>query len=260
MNEFYELNRDETHRVSAWRTADNQYFAHFHSTIELVYVESGVLCVMQDGRVSMVPKGYLIVNSSYVVHSYSTPESSSIIVATIPLSAAPSLRSLLGQRSFTQGIVDVRGIAECRRIMRMMSDPAHAENERFVNSLGEALLSLLIEKIGLRENVADAENDLIKRVLSYLQNHAAEPITVATVAAHFGYSAGRFSHIFNQRVGCSFPRYLSSLRCRMAQRLLENGGMPLIDVANACGFASLRTFHRVYKAQVGHTPAGGAKR
>ena len=254
MQQVYELERDETPRVSAWHKNNNYFHAHFHSTIELVYVENGVLSAMQDGVTTLVPAGHLIVNSSYVVHSYATPESSRIIVCTIPLSTVPKLRSLLKQQHFAQGIVDVHGMKECRRILRMMADPVNKENSNFVNSLGEALLALLIDKIGLVEYTSTAEDDLIKRILVYLQEHAAQPLTVAQAAAHFGYSSGRFSHIFNERVGCSFTQYLNSLRTGMAQQLLAQGELPLVDVATACGFSSLRTFHRVYKHFTGETP------
>lgn len=261
MQRFYELSRDETPRAQAWYIDNNQYLAHFHSTIELVYVEEGELCAMQDGISTLVPAGGLIVNSSYLLHSYSTPERSRIIVATIPLSTVPALRTLLTQNSFAKGIVDARRLKECRRILRMMADNANRENVYFVNSLGEALLAFLIDKVGLKENTSDAEGGLMKRILIYLQEHAAEPLTVGEAAAHFGYSAGRFSHIFNARVGCSFTRYLNSLRCGMARRMLAEGDIPLIDVATACGFSSLRTFHRVYKDFTGQTPrAAGSGR
>jgi len=150
--------------------------------------------------------------------------------------------------------VDVREWKECRRILRMMADPANKHNECFVNSLGEALLALLIDKIGLKENASNAESDLMKRILIYLQEHATEPITVSQTAAAFGYSAGRFSHIFNERIGCPFIRYINSLRCQKAQQMLAQGNPALIDVATACGFSSLRTFHRVYKDFMGETP------
>ena len=126
--------------------------------------------------------------------------------------------------------------------------------------LAEALLAFLIEKIGLEENTADDEADLTKRILIHLQEHAAEPINVSQVAAHFGYSAGRFSHIFNERIGCSFTRYVNNLRCYNARRMLAEEDLPLIDVATACGFSSMRTFHRVYKAFTGETPRAGAAR
>lgn len=257
MQQLYELSRDETPRATAWHIANNHFHAHFHSTVELVYVESGVLAALQDGVTTLVPAGHLIVNSSYVVHGYETPESSRIIVCTVPLSAVPALRGQLSRSRFAQNIVDVSGLKECRRILGMMADHANGDNAIFMNALSEALLALLIEKIGLIENTADNESDLIKRILIYLQEHSAEPITVSQAAALFGYSVGRFSHIFNERIGCSFTRYVNNLRCYKARRMLAENDLPLIDVAAACGFSSMRTFHRVYKEVTGQTPRAG---
>jgi len=260
MQRYYELSRDENPRVVAWYANNNQFIAHFHSTIELMLVESGEICAMQDGVSSLVPAGHLIVNSSYMLHSYHTPQTSRVLICTIPLSTAPTLRSVLTQHRFAQSIVDMRGAKECRRILRMMADPAHRDNPCFVNCLGEALLAFLIDRIGLTENASDSESDLMKRILIYLQEHATEPITVSLAASHFGYSTGRFSHIFNERIGCPFTRYINSLRCSKAQQLLSQEKLPLTDVAAACGFSSMRTFHRVYKSFTGETPRTGAVR
>ena len=257
MQQIYELSRDETPRVNAWYKDNNYFHAHFHSTIELVYVEKGILAAMQDGVTTLVPAGRLIVNSSYMVHSYDTPESSRIIVCTIPLSAALPLRAQLARSRFAQSIVEIGAMEECRRILMMMADPANEHNTLFLNAMGEALLALLIDRIGLEENTADDESNLIKRILIHLQDHSGEPITVSHVAAHFGYSAGRFSHIFNERIGCSFTRYVNNLRCYKARRMLAESDLPLIDIASACGFSSVRTFHRVYKEFTGETPRAG---
>ena len=258
MQKLYELSRDETPRVTAWHINNNHFHAHFHSTVELVYVESGVLAALQDGVTTHVPAGHLIVNSSYVVHGYDTPENSRIIVCTVPLSAVPALRGQLSRSRFARSIADMRNVKECRRILNMMADHSSGQNTVLMNALAEALLALLIEQIGLVENTSDDdESDLLKRILIYLQEHAAEPITVTQAASSFGYSAGRFSHIFNERVGCSFTRYVNNLRCYHAKRMLAESDLPLIDVATACGFSSLRTFHRVYKAVTGETPRSG---
>ncbi|MBP3647386.1 MAG: helix-turn-helix transcriptional regulator [Clostridia bacterium] len=254
MQQYYELVRDENPRTVAWYADNNHFLTHFHSTIELAYVESGVICAIQDGVSHQVPAGHLIVNSSYMVHGYSSPEPSRIIVCTIPLSTLPKLRGVLSQHSFEKSIVDAHGMKECRRLLRMMADASNRNNFSFVNSLGEALIAFLIDKIGLRENPSDAENDLIKRILRYLQEHASEPVTVAQAASYFGYSTGRFSHIFNERIGCSFTRYVNSLRVDMARQMLAQGGMTLLETATACGFSSIRTFHRVYKDFTGETP------
>lgn len=252
MERYYELKRDETPRTQAWYSINNAFIAHFHSTIELIYVLEGEICAMQDGVTRWVGPQHLIVNSSYVLHAYHTPSYSRVIVITLPLSALPSLRAQLNHHSFLESVVDVSDMPEASALACLMAQGGHGE--RFVNSLGEALVALLVERVGLRPSEADAEGDLMRRILSYLQQNVSAPLSLRAVAAHFGYSAGRFSHIFNRRVGCTFPRYVNTLRCSTARRMLSQGVMPLTDVAAASGFSSMRTFHRVYKQVTGQTP------
>lgn len=228
--------------------------AHFHSAVELILVEAGALVAMQEGRSRLASAGEIIVNSSYMIHGYTTPEHASTIVATIPLATVPSLQNPLSQKKFAVEIVGAEEAAECARLLRLAAEPAHERNLAYINGLNLAVLALLIEKIGLKDKVPSAESDLVRQILMYLQDHFAEELTVAGTASRFGYSAGRFSHIFNAKVGCSFTRYVNGLRCRMAEKLLRESNLPLTDVASACGFSSLRTFHRVYRDYAGHTP------
>lgn len=225
---------------------------HFHSPVEVIYVEEGELLVTQNGVQSRAEKGQIVVSSCYMVHGYTTAEHSRTLVAMLPPGIAPGLRTTLMKGHFVRGLVPEEDIPECRSLLQMMLAPG--ASSCYLNGLGQAVLALLAEKIGLEENAANAEGDLLRRILEYMQAHAAEPISVADTASHFGYSAGRFSHIFNQQVGCSFTTYLNGIRCMTARRLLAEGGQSLMEVASACGFSSLRTFHRVYKAFAGETP------
>lgn len=249
---FYERDRDGMLDAKVWQQQDNQMIPHFHSPVELIYVEEGELLVTQNGVQSRAEKGQMIVNSCYMVHGYVTAKHSRTLVALLPPAIAPGLRSALMKGRFVRGIVEDGEIPQCYPLLQMMLAPN--PSACFVNGLGEAVLALLAEKIGLEENASNAEGDLLRRILEYVQAHAAEPISVADTAAYFGYSVGRFSHIFNQQVGCSFTAYVNGIRCMTARRLLAEGGQSLMDVASACGFSSLRTFHRVYKAFAGETP------
>lgn len=255
---LYERDRDGMLDAMAWQQEDNQVIPHFHNPVEVIYVEDGELLVTQNGVQSRTEKGQIIVNSCYMVHGYATAKHSRTLVAMLPPGIAPGIRSALVKGHFVRGILSAGEIPECYPLLQMMLRPS--QSPCYVNGLGQAVLALLVEKIGLKENAANGESDLLRRILEYVQAHAAEPISVADTAAYFGYSAGRFSHIFNQQVGCSFTTYVNGIRCMTAHRLLAEGGQSLIDVANACGFSSLRTFHRVYKAFAGETPRAAASR
>lgn len=249
---LYERDRDGMLDALAWRQENNQVIPHFHNPVEVIYVEDGELLVTQNGVQNRAGKGQIIVNSCYMVHGYATAEHACTLVALLPPSIAPGLRSALVKGHFARSILSAGELPECYPLLQMMLEPS--QSPCYGNGLGQAVLALLVEKIGLKENTANGESDLLRRILEYVQAHAAEPISVADTAAYFGYSAGRFSHIFNQQVGCSFTTYVNGIRCMSAHRLLAEGGQSLMEVASACGFSSLRTFHRVYKAFAGETP------
>ena len=77
--------------AQVWHAVNNQAMAHFHGAVELILVEEGTLMAIQEGKSRLVSAGEIIVNSSYMIHGYTTPDYAKTIVATIPLATVPSL-------------------------------------------------------------------------------------------------------------------------------------------------------------------------
>ena len=68
-------------------------------------------------------------------------------------------------------------------------------------------------------------------------------------------SASRFSHLFNQNIGCNLPRYLNILRTGQAVHLIRYEHYSAVDAAAACGYRSMRSFYRVFRQIYGMTPS-----
>ncbi|MDR1324477.1 MAG: AraC family transcriptional regulator [Treponema sp.] len=68
-------------------------------------------------------------------------------------------------------------------------------------------------------------------------------------------SPSYFARLFKERTGRSFYDYLSTIRVSHAAEFLLMTDLPVSLVAGKCGFNSLPTFHRVFKAEKGCTPA-----
>ena len=146
--------------------------------------------------------------------------------------------------------------SEIVRCIKAMADTDSGEkmNKPVIKGYLYVILGLLIEKLGLAEVPVNPKGDLAKEILVYLQNNSCAPLTLESVADHFGYSKSRFSHIFNNLFGCGINQYISSLRCRNAASLMIEESLPLIDAAMNSGFDSMRTFYRSFKAWYGITP------
>ena len=94
-----------------------------------------------------------------------------------------------------------------------------------------------------------------QHVLSYLEEHLDEPITLETIASLAGYSPSYTSRFFRQLTGNGFTEYLNMLRVSKAAELLHSTDQRILDIAYACGFGNVRTFNRVFVRYTGITPS-----
>lgn len=62
------------------------------------------------------------------------------------------------------------------------------------------------------------------------------------------------SHVFSEKMGQSFPAYLSRIRISCACSALAETDRSVTQIAEECGFESQRSFFRVFQQQLGTTP------
>ena len=101
--------------------------------------------------------------------------------------------------------------------------------------------------------------DLLRRLLRAKDRMAAAPEQrwpIARLARVSGVSAAHFSRSFAVAFGSPPHRYLLTLRLERAKAMLRDSDESVTDVAFACGWNSLGTFSRTFRAVVGSTPSG----
>lgn len=258
MQGFYEFHRDGMTQAQAWAVRDNQFGPHFHHSVELAYVLEGEICATLNGETVPVGAGSMLALSTYVVHSFDTPRASHIIVATIPLTVVPQLQQTLLTQAFESPVCPDDAEGTLRRLMEMLV--RHQGNAAVAKGVCYTLLGLLMERVGMVPARTQPRAAFIRDVLAYLQAHHTEMLSAGQVAAHFGYSRSRFSHLFQAQLGVTLMAYVGAIRCRRAAQLLAETEMPVAEVAMAVGFESLRTFYRAFKGQYNMTPNQYARR
>lgn len=90
-----------------------------------------------------------------------------------------------------------------------------------------------------------------RRVVDFMHDRLAEPISIATLAAVAGLSPSHFLHAFSATFGRSPYKYLLDLRVAHAERLIVETQLPLTAIAEASGFSGqshLTTIMRRYKS------------
>ena len=97
-------------------------------------------------------------------------------------------------------------------------------------------------------------NEKISAVLSYLDSHFKEDISIDDLASEFYMSRYYLMHAFKAQTGYTIGGYLSSKRLLLARELIA-GGMPITEACYACGFKNYSTFSRAYKKDFGGAPS-----
>ncbi len=94
----------------------------------------------------------------------------------------------------------------------------------------------------------------LKTILSYVEKHYAEPITIEEIAGICFYSKSYFMKFFKESMGMGFIAYLNDFRLEIAARMLLAADTNILDIASACGFENLSYFNRSFKKKYGLTP------
>ena len=95
--------------------------------------------------------------------------------------------------------------------------------------------------------------ELLDRIMAYVEQNYARNITIAELSKQFYVSGSTVSHLFKQKMGVSFYRYVTQRRLIAAKTLIEQG-LSMEDVAARTGFSDYSGFYRAFRQQYGIPP------
>jgi AraC-like DNA-binding protein len=156
--------------------------------------------------------------------------------------------------------VAARAMRRVGELARAYYESASSDSKYMACKL--ALLGLLSD---LREHFGNSaspdepqkrahQQERLHKVLPYLAQHFAEPLTQPEVARVAGMSASRFRAFFKQTTGTTLAGYLRHLRLARVVELLRQSDRPLADIAAETGFADQSHLFRCFRAQFGCGP------
>lgn len=95
--------------------------------------------------------------------------------------------------------------------------------------------------------------ELLDRIMAYIETNYAAALTIGSLAKIFFVSSSTISHLFQQKLGVSFYRYVTQRRLITGKILIEQG-LPLEEVSNRIGYGNYSGFYRAFKQEYGISP------
>ena len=91
-------------------------------------------------------------------------------------------------------------------------------------------------------------------VLSFINEHFRENISVEDIANKFFLNSNYFCSLFRKETGVKCSDYIRNLRMNHAVRLVTLTKIPITEICSETGYNSISSFLRDFKKQFGISP------
>ena len=270
-NFYQELEMDspyvDTHRDISYGPEPVQL--HSHSFYEVVYCESGDLQYLIADNRYQIHAGDIILIPPGISHRPLFSGEMSVPYARIVLWVSTSfaqqiaglcppdiLIRLRTRKQFlfrTEGssyhyIASLfqRGVAESENRAPMWELSLYSNTISLFTHLYRAFLST-------KEDFPLAKREDIDKIISYIENHYADKITLEGTAKKFLISTSTLGKLFYNQLGISFYQFVTQRRLINSKLRIEEG-VSMEEVALNCGFSDYSSFYRAFKKEFGISP------
>lgn len=248
---LFETNRSIDKNYIYTQTDDNLTFvSHVHSSYEFITVFDGELeCIVYHERVSLTPgKAMLIMPNT--VHSYRTVGSSKSFLCVFSSDYIADFYNDANAGVRGGGVYALFDFDDCNEIA-LLKDKS--TNKYMLKSVLYGFCGAAVSHI-VKGYDKGADGELSVKLLYYIQDNYDKPISLKIIAGEMGYNYTYLSNMFNKIFGCGFSKFVNRFRVENAAELLRTTDMSMVQISNACGFESIRSFNEQFKLDYGVTP------
>lgn len=245
---------------------------HWHEEAEIILVTCGKVELLIDGKKLLLTPGDIVFVNSGQLHQYTSLEEVTAYNAYV----FPPASLKFDHEDITQTTI-ISPICNGKLCFPMQLDKKHEAYSQ-IRSLIERIIdvndrqtsgfplltkaylyeiiALLYEHKLLTRQVSVQKNaDTCRQILSYIQEHYQEKISVPDIAKCMCMSPNYFSAYFTGHFGRNFVDFLIHYRIEQACILLLSENLSVTQAALQTGFENVSYFIKKFKSVTGMTPA-----
>lgn len=256
--------------ISILKTDRCEIASHWHYDFEAAFVLAGSITVSLNGETARLQTGDTFICSNGDIHSYAEPSANSLVLLlTFDQLATRKAGTLVLDSPVRSGVFrpDVHHPDErLRRVLECMHTEYNQLNETSAFFLYSYVLEIqgILHRYYLKQEFQTGGTSrqlhlrAIRESISYIEAHFAEEITIDTMAKRALMSVSSYSREFKKITGTGFKDYVHLVRLHEITAAMGHGREGIAKIAYECGFASVRTFNRVFLQHYGITPGAYA--
>ena len=115
--------------------------------------------------------------------------------------------------------------------------------------------SFIQEAESITRETDTSTNPSFYRLLNYIQEHYAEPITLTEVAKKFHFNASYLSSYFSANNNEGFSEYVNKVRVEKAKEMLVATEESISEISDRVGYSDQSYFTKVFKKMTGVSPS-----
>ena len=227
---------------------------HSHDSIEIYLLTDGVCSYFIDGESYTVNSGDVIVIPDGAIHrtNYGTKERSRYLInISASLIDGAVLRALFGSGY----IFHCTGQEKILDLFRKIAEEYERSDEISEPVIAALTTELLAYLSRLGGDIHKQTPTLVNSAVSVIRENYSAEISLSNTAEALGVSAEHLSRKFKSETGFGFNEYLTLLRLRHAEYMLENeSGRSVGEIAFAVGFNDSNYFSKRFKELYGVSP------
>lgn len=258
---FHQVSNTKGNVFNAYIYHNAGWKPHFHKAFEWIYLLEGQNTVSAGRQKYCLKAGDCLLLPPYALHEIHSEQENDCFIMVFSAQYVESAARLFSENEPADLRMRLSPSGEAYLKAHLMaSQPRGAAMQPVprpdVFTLKACLYIIFSEFLSQNPmEKKDFSDDRMDRLLSLIEQHYTENITLAQAARELGCNYDYLSRVFNQTYHMNFRTAVNQYRCEKALRLLHTTRQSLTDISMASGFQSIRSFNRIFREYMGISPS-----
>lgn len=249
---------------------NNHFFLHAHDNYEiLLFLEGDTKFIVEENTYDLEPYDVIITKKNQLHRAYHNSQTyyKRIVLNILPVFFQENMCSEYEKIFYTfsgetGNKIDAKAVKNSGLYDVLMRIKRYSQN--YQNTYSPIVRAGIIEVLFLLNNIQipsepATQNIAISNVITYLNNHYTEEISLDILADMFYISKYHLCHVFHQVTGLTVHQYLTKKRLLFAKELLNTEDTRISQIYEKAGFQTYSSFYRAYINEFGISPKHNKK-